>query len=651
MSGHTGKDILIGGAGNDTLLASSSGTSSDNETDIIIFDVRPGDQDVVKNFEVAYDKIDLTTFASFTEATGVNGGFIRNFNDLTMAQIGSSTVISFANNQKITLENVNKTSLTENNFIGLEKIDGSNVFYVRDKLATYNDNITSSHVFYIHDIDPATGVMNTDDADAINAAINAANTYTSGNEYARGIVTLEARTYTVRDQGSPSKGSVLMKSNTILKGHGMEHAQNGHATILQVASDVTAKISGIVRTPSSEITKNVAVMDITVDGNREALPVDSKGKKPEIDGFFSGVSPSLPYADENIYLLRMEVKNNTHYGFDPHEQTLRLTIRDSVAHHNGLDGFVADYIVDGLYENNIAFDNDRHGFNIVTSTHDFVLRNNMAFDNGSGGITIQRGTEDIAWPGDILVDGGEYYGNAKEGILIKLSEHVTIQNANIHDNLHQGIRLQGATDSIVTNNNLYNNGTEKADTYDEIEISNFYDSDTTKRTYDSNDNTITGNTISLNSATQAVNDSLGAQNSHYSANNINTTLSSATLIGTKGSDNITGSNGNDKIFGDMGEDILSGGNGADYFIYKNISDSTVTSYDTITDFTQGQDKIDLVTLNTFGIESFTDLTITSNIADNETVISANGNILAEPSNFELHIMGIIDLQESDFVWG
>ena len=64
----------------------------------------------------------------------------------------------------------------------------------------------------------------------------------------------------------------------------------------------------------------------------------------------------------------MEIKDCSGYGFDPHEQTISPEIENCVAHGNGLDGFVADYIIDGVYRNNIAYDNDRHGFNITSST-------------------------------------------------------------------------------------------------------------------------------------------------------------------------------------------------------------------------------------------------------------------------------------------
>ncbi|MCA3914208.1 choice-of-anchor K domain-containing protein, partial [Vibrio vulnificus] len=66
------------------------------------------------------------------------------------------------------------------------------------------------------------------------------------------------------------------------------------------------------------------------------------------------------------------------------------------------------------------------------------------------------------------------------------------------------------------------------------------------------------------------------------------------LSGGSGNDVLSGDSGNDILIGDLGNDILTGGEGMD--IFKFIDDGTGLSdgeLDTITDFTAGQDKIDL----------------------------------------------------------
>lgn len=68
------------------------------------------------------------------------------------------------------------------------------------------------------------------------------------------------------------------------------------------------------------------------------------------------------------------------------------------------------------------------------------------------------------------------------------------------------------------------------------------------------------------------------------------------LIGNSGSDRIIGGADEDWLYGGHGADRLSGGPGADRFVFKAVTDSTVSIFgrDTIEDFTRTQrDKIDL----------------------------------------------------------
>jgi parallel beta-helix repeat protein len=66
------------------------------------------------------------------------------------------------------------------------------------------------------------------------------------------------------------------------------------------------------------------------------------------------------------------------------------------------------------------------------------------------------------------------------------------------------------------------------------------------------------------------------------------------LIGGDGNDQLFGGNGDDVLFGGMGTDILHGGRGKDTFVFTNIAESRPgPGRDSIEDFTQGEDKIDL----------------------------------------------------------
>jgi serralysin len=62
-----------------------------------------------------------------------------------------------------------------------------------------------------------------------------------------------------------------------------------------------------------------------------------------------------------------------------------------------------------------------------------------------------------------------------------------------------------------------------------------------------------------------------------------------TFYGGSGADRLTGGAGEDVLGGGQGQDTLTGGSGADIFVFRPDS-----SFDTITDFTPGVDKLDLV---------------------------------------------------------
>src|SRR3990167_8019791 len=315
-----------------------------------------------------------------------------------------------------------------------------------------------------------------DDTAAIQSAIDAAAAAGGGQVYMPTVI------YIVSAGAEPSDGCLVLKSNVYLYGDGM-----GETTV-KVADGSDTKITGIIRSAYGEETHDFGVSHLTIDGNRDA----TTGK---IDGWFNGFIPGQEAYDSNVTLDSVEIKDCSGYGFDPHEQTVNMVIKNSVAHGNGLDGFVADFLSNSTFENNIAYNNDRHGFNVVTSTHDFTMTNNLAYDNGANGIVVQRGSEDIPSPSNITITGGEVYGNGGEGILIKLSSYVTVSGVDIHDNGSAGIRIYGSTHVEVTDNTLNNNSL--GNPVAEIIIQSYDDTlGVSGRYFNGSDNLIQGNIIS-----------------------------------------------------------------------------------------------------------------------------------------------------------
>ena len=89
--------------------------------------------------------------------------------------------------------------------------------------------------------------------------------------------------------------------------------------------------------------------------------------------------------------------------------------------------------------------------------------------------------------------------------------------------------------------------------------------------------------------------------------------------GTANADTLTGGAGDDTITGLAGDDTLTGGDGADKFVFASGHGN-----DTITDFTDGEDTIDLSAFTS--ITGFGDLTVTQNGGNTVITIPGGGTI-------------------------
>jgi parallel beta-helix repeat protein len=445
-----------------------------------------------------------------------------------------------------------------------------------------------------------------DDTAAIQRALNAA--HRAGG----GTVNLGSGTYLVHKVGDASEGCVHIESGVTLSGVGMGKS------ILKLIDGSSGKITGILRTPADVATHDVSIKNLTIDGNR----VHTSG---DVDGFFCGVTPGSAQQTKNLSLESVEIKNVSRYGFDPHEQTNHLTLKDCYAHDNTGDGFTLDYVSDTTVINCVSTHNGRYGFNLVTSSHDVTFVNCTATWNAEDGLAIQKGSDDRPFIYNVLINAGVFSHNGDSGVLIKLSRDVTVKGALIEFNGEAGIEIQGAQHNTLTANTIRNNSDGDNDEYSGIRIHEYDDRGGTQGTYKlwaSTDNLVTQNVISSDAAhalRYGIEEDLDSSVRNALSGNkvsgdvrapwflghsapvdlIQGTTSSNTLVGTSRSERIFANNGNDKVTGGAGNDTIDAGHGTDSVYYSgSIGNYTVTRLGSdslqIADHRVGKDGTDRV---------------------------------------------------------
>jgi len=392
--------------------------------------------------------------------------------------------------------------------------------------------------------------------DAIQAAIDAA--HAAGG----GVVELDAGIYGIAG-ASGHPGGLEIRDNVFIQGAGIGD------TALRVVDGWQGDITGIIRSPNGEANTNYGIADLTLNGNQAST-------EGQIDAFYTGGTPGEDIADADVWVLRVEAMNASRYGFDPHEQTHRIVIQDSVAHNNGVDGFVADFLIDSIFKNNISYENGRHGFNVVTQSQDILLQDNIASTNGDSGFVVQRGSEDRPSPTGVVIEGGRSIANGNAGVQVRYSDHVIVRDVEILDNGSHGIRLHGASNVTIHSNTLVDNSADGDGQYSGILITEGTD-DVTDTIYDASFNLVEFNDIIWSEGRAGDfgveerdgdvghnvildNTVIGTVTSPYVIASASTTLDHPASVGADG---IFGGPGNDRINGGDGADVLYGGDGDD----------------------------------------------------------------------------------------
>ncbi|MGE8322866.1 MAG: M10 family metallopeptidase C-terminal domain-containing protein, partial [Pseudomonas sp.] len=145
------------------------------------------------------------------------------------------------------------------------------------------------------------------------------------------------------------------------------------------------------------------------------------------------------------------------------------------------------------------------------------------------------------------------------------------------------------------------------------------------------------------------------------ANTLTGNSAANVLYGGVGNDILSGGAGNDRLGGGAGKDVLTGGVGNDIFDFNALSETglTSTSWDVISDFVRGSDKIDLSTLDantaTTGNDAFREIIgNTSAFSSPGQLKVANGVIYGNTdvdntAEFAIQLIGVTSLATSDFI--
>ena len=102
-----------------------------------------------------------------------------------------------------------------------------------------------------------------------------------------------------------------------------------------------------------------------------------------------------------------------------------------------------------------------------------------------------------------------------------------------------------------------------------------------------------------------------------------------------------GGTGNDTLYGKQGNDSLTGGAGADKFIFDTLLNAT-TNRDTITDFQNGMDRIEIDDLGATSIRSL--LNSARQVGD-DVMVTLSADTTITISDFQKSQLDI-----ADFLW-
>jgi serralysin len=658
LDGRSGNDTLTGNGGSDTFVF-WSGYGSDTITDFVFTGA-------------AHDEIDVSGLT-----------FVSTFDDIMGygSQIGANTVFTFGAGLALTLWNVGLTSLTYDDFLFGAPASPPGPNEAPTAVALDNlsiaENISGGIIGNVLVTDPDNSAFTFLVSDSDFQVVGTPGAYhlqlVSGVSLDYETEPSVSLTITATDSGGLSKSQDFVIN--VLDVQGVTITGTSSANTI----DATHAPSG-QPFPTAE--------GDTINGLGGNDVIHGLAGDDVIDG---GIGTDILYGDDGNDTLIGGAGTDKLYGGIGADSLVISGVNDTLDTFDGGAG-IDTIVVSGSGPVTLA------GFNATVSSIEVWQGNGQAvLGNTSANVFDFSGLTSVS--GLLYVDGG--------------SGNDTITGSNFADDLRGGVgndTLYGGDESDTLNggvgvDKLYGgNGDDSLvisgtnDTLDVLDggagtdtivasgpgsvtLAGFNATASSIEVWQGNGQAVLGNTganvldfSGLTSASGLLYVDGGSGNDTITgtdfADDLRGNAGNDTLNGRDGNDTLTGGAGNDTLDGGAsadtlnggaGIDLMTGGAGADTFVFAAVSESTNTARDTIWDFEEGSDKIDLhaIDANTsvagnqdflfFGSSAtsvFNSVTFTQ--SGGNTIVSADINGNSAP-DIVITLAGLHNLTQNDFI--
>ncbi len=602
---------VVGGAGNDTLEGGALDDTLEGGfgEDLFIFKSNAGIEDIITDFEIGSDKVDLSD-SSFS--------YIGSFLDLVFTQDGADTLIDLGNSQTIRLSNVDANLISIDDFIGITL-----------PVATEGDDILigTNGADNIDGLGGNDTISGFDGSDTLNgsAGDDVLIGGSGNNEYYGGAgvdkFVIEQRSFgldtifdfTINetiDLSDESLSNLTSISDLTMRDQFIEGF--GNVVWIDLGNGVETLV--IIGVQSSDLTATNFIFGGGVGGQ-----------------IITGTS-----GDDNIIGT---IGNDTIRGYDGDDTIEGGSGDDSIKGDLGADSLVGgdgnDYLDAGGNSGSGQLDNDTL---IGGDGNDFILLRN----------------------GDNLVEGGAGADTINGGFGI---DTLSYANSTAAVDIHLGYKTASggdATGDVLVGNIENIIGSD----YDDLLVGNGLDNEIrgevgndSIRSGDGTDTLYGGSGIDTIDGGNGDDILYGEDGDGIlKSRNDNDTIYGGNgadkLYGGAGNDALYGDADNDTIRGDDGEDTIDGGAGkdniylgndtaTDVVVFSNLTDSTSSSSDRIYDFDQADG--DLIDLSALGFTSTANLDIRQ--GGTAVIVEDLGS-----SGFYFKIDGLYTLTDTDFIF-